>query len=290
MNKNKALISITTLGVALFFIFLSKTFSGSIILKQSLTLFGITIHYYGLIMAVAILSGLSYARKNVKNYNINVEELESASFFLVIISFLSARLYHVFTDFYLYKENYLQIFQIWKGGLSIYGALLGGFIGLIIIKKFFPSLRQLKLLSLLDFFVPSLLIGQIIGRFGNFVNYEAYGSPTNLPWKMYVPLSHRIENFYEYSFFHPTFLYESLGNLLILTLILFISKKTKTPGILFFLYIFLYNCLRLFTESLRLDSVFIHGYQFNFLVSLFLIILASGGLVILYARTRDKIS
>lgn len=139
-----------------------------------------------------------------------------------------------------------------------------------------------RVMLILDWLAPSVVLGQIIGRFGNLFNYEAFGYPTNLPWKMFVPKNFRPVLFQNENFFHPWFLYEILGNLIILFLLFkVISKKYKnsSPGYIVFFYLLLYNSLRFCLEFLRVDSTFIDSFRLNALVSLALVII--GGLCLI---------
>ena len=172
-------------------------------------------------------------------------------------------MYHVLSSFPYYWIHPLDSFKVWNGGLSIYGAVLGGIVTLWVLKKFITP--NSSLLIILDWLVPSVVLGQIIGRFGNLFNYEAFGYPTNLPWKMFVPLGFRPEAYLSFSYFHPWFLYEALGNGIVLLLLLKISKKAR-PGQVALLYILLYNSIRFCLEFLRIDSTFIGIFRLNAIV------------------------
>jgi len=260
------LIIITTAGLIFF---LSQVFSGRLILPQTFSLGPLTIHYYGLVMSLAVALGFYLALQRTALYGISKFWAENVLFWTVIGGFVGARIYHVFSSFGYYLNNPVDIFKVWNGGLSIYGALLGG---LLVIWLFADKILHLKssILNLLDWLTPSLIVGQIIGRFGNLFNYEAYGYPTNLPWKMFVPLQFRPENLVAAQFFHPLFLYEVLGNLAILFFLIWGQKKysNSVAGGLFFSYLLLYNSLRFCLEFLRIDSTFVGGFRLNAIVSL----------------------
>lgn len=214
--------------------------------------------------------------KRAPKYGIEKKLAEDLMFWLIIGGFIGARLYHVASSFGYYRYHFLDIFKVWNGGLSIYGALLGGVIALYVVSKFLNP--KSLILNLLDWLTPSLIIGQIIGRFGNLFNYEAFGYPTNLPWKMFVPEQFRPEGFQAVAFFHPWFLYEQLGSLIILILLLKWLKPTA-PGRLFFSYVLLYNVVRFFLEFLRIDSTFIGIWRLNAAVSLGLVLMSIGCLI-----------
>lgn len=250
--------------------FLSRVFSGRLILPQTIIFGPLVFRYYGLFMALAAAFGFYLAQKRAKRYGITGRQAESLMLWLIMGGFLGARLYHVFSSFAYYSRNPIDALKVWNGGLSIYGALLGGLITLLLYKKL--TAYGLQLITLLNWLAPSLLLGQIIGRFGNFFNYELYGYPTSLPWKMFVPGGFRSPGFINSSFFHPLFLYEQLGNLLILFYILRREKRGKKD--LFVWYVLLYNILRFALEFIRIDSVFWGNIRVNALVSLLLALIA----------------
>ena len=269
MNKNYGKLIGVVFLLFLFIFFISKVFLGNLILPQSFSLGGLTVRFYGLILALAVGAAYLFAVKRSSKYSISESQAENIIFVVLISGFVGARLYHVFSSLGYYFQNFIEIFQVWHGGLSIYGAVLGSLFGLVLFVK--------SLSTVLNWLTPSLLLGQIIGRFGNFFNYEAFGYPTNLPWKMFVPETFRPENFLQSSFFHPWFLYEVLFNLLILFIVLKLEKRVNFKS-LFFTYFLLYNAVRLCLEFLRIDSTFIGSFRLNFVVSL---ILAIGSLIIL---------
>ncbi len=265
------------LGLGIFLIFcLSEIFSGNWVLPQSFSIGPLTIHYYGLTMALAVAGGFFVAVRRAKKYGLNDASAENILFWIAIGGFIGARLYHVASSYEYYAAHPADILKVWNGGLSIYGAMLGGFLTLWIYKRVISY--QLSIINYLDWLTPSLILGQIIGRFGNLFNYEAYGYPTNLPWKMFVPLQFRPEPYLNNNFFHPFFLYEILGNLVIL-IIIFSLEKLKV-GRLFLWYLLLYNTLRFALEFLRTDSVFIGAIRQNAVVSLILVVVSAAGLII----------
>jgi len=288
-------INLTTIGkIGLGLVFawllawvLGVVFSGQVVLTQASSFGPITIRYYGLIMAGAVLSGLLYARKTAPVFGYTPEQAENLALYLVPISFVFARAYHVFSALAYYRLNPWDAFKIWQGGLSIYGAVLGGIVTVLV----FGRILNLRMpaLHIFDWLAPSLLLGQIIGRFGNFFNYEAYGYPTNLPWKMFVPEEFRPEGFAGNAYFHPWFLYEAMVNLLVFFLLTKLFKKAGT-GALFFSYVLLYNIVRFCLEFIRIDSVFIGGLRQNAAVSLTLVFFSLIGLIFIHRKQNVKIS
>ncbi len=297
MTKYKILATVVILaGLGLF---LSRVFSGTVILPQIFHLGPIAIHYYGLILALAAASGFYLAVRRAPQFGINQKQAEDILFWVIIGGFIGARLYHVLSSAPYYWQNPLDIFKVWNGGLSIYGAVLGGIVTMWTLAQIFnlPASaeamadKQSSIFNLLDWLTPSVLIGQIIGRFGNLFNYEVFGYPTNLPWKMFVPLNFRPLAYQNFNFFHPWFLYEALGNLIILFFLLKIAEpkvKNRLPGFLVFLYLLLYNSLRFALEFLRIGSTFIGRVRLNAAVSLLLVAVSLAGLF--YVRKHPKVS
>ncbi len=292
MKNNQQIIIVLVFSILLA-LFLSSVFSGRVILPQYFSLGPVTIRYYGITIVVAILAAYYLAMKRRMVYGIENKDAENIIFWTIIGGFLGARVYHVFSSFGFYLHHPLQILQVWKGGLSIYGALIGGVTSIIICHEIL-NLKS-KILNLFDWLAPSLLLGQIIGRFGNMFNYEAFGYPTNLPWKMFVPIGFRPENLSQSNYFHPLFLYEALGNAIILFFLLRYEKKMgqsgylgARPGRLFFIYLLLYNILRFCLEFLRVDSTFIGMFRLNSITSFVLVLISLGFL--LFNRRDAKIS
>lgn len=245
------------------------------------SLFNYPVHWYGIIMALSIIIGLYVVSIIRKHYYSSISEdlILDLSFYLIIGGILGARLYYVLLDIRYYITHPLEILAVWHGGLSIHGAILGAVIvGAIYIKR-----NNQNFLEIADLFTYGLIIGQAIGRWGNFFNSEAFGIPTNLPWKLFIPISRRPLEFYNINYFHPTFLYESLLNLIIF-IILFcgIRKFSKNKkGIIFFSYLILYSTVRFFIESLRIDSVLnIKSIPIAQLMSVILIITGITGIII----------
>jgi phosphatidylglycerol:prolipoprotein diacylglycerol transferase len=277
----KVLIFLIAAGTL--FYFLHKVFSGAWILPQFFQFGPLTVHYYGIFLSLGIFFGYWLARKRMSYYGLTEAEADNIIFWLIIGSFVGARLYHVVSDLGFYIHHPLQSLEVWKGGLSIYGALLGGVAALFVYRKILHL--KSSVLDILDWLAPSLALGQIIGRFGNLFNYELYGYPTGLPWKMFVPEEFRSAGFENRNYFHPLFLYEAIGNALILFFLLKILK-IKTSGLLFFWYLLLYNSLRFFLEFLRIESVFVGHFRQNAAVSLLLALFSAAFLLYFYKNAQ----
>lgn len=251
------------------------------------SLYNYPVHWYGIIMAFSIITGLFVVSLIRKSYypNISQDFILDLSFYLIIGGILGARLYYVLLDFQYYIKHPLEILEVWHGGLSIHGAIIGAIIiGAIYIKK-----NKHNFFEIADLYTYGLVIGQAIGRWGNFFNSEAFGLPTNLPWKLFIPINRRPLEFYDINYFHPTFLYESIINLIVF-FILFcgIRKFSKNiKGIVFFSYLILYSIVRFFIESLRIDSVLnIKGIPIAQLVSIIFIIIGTAGIFIAKKQTK----
>lgn len=234
------------------------------------SILGIDIYWYGIIIVTGIIIGLLYLKSQDGKFNIKFTDVVDLLIFLIPISIASARLYYVIFDISYFAKYPMEIFNIRSGGLAIYGGIIGGIItGIIFCKK-----RKIKVLDLLDYLVPALLLGQAIGRWGNFVNVEAYGTETILPWKM------GIYELGEYKEVHPTFLYESVANLVLFFIISKIGKKRKFTGQLTYLYLIGYGLIRMLIEGIRADSLMLGPIRISQLLSA--VILISG--MILYKK------
>lgn len=259
-------------------VLLKWVFPGEVVLPQSFSVANVQIHYYGLILGLAVLSSYFLARRRAPQFGVSYAQLDNIVITLIIGGFIGARVYHIFSSWDYYWHNPLQMLAVWNGGLSIFGAIIGGLVALVVYRHW--TSMSVSMLKLLDWLTPSVVLGQIIGRFGNLFNYEAYGVPTNLPWKMFVPQSFRLPPYEMSMYFHPLFLYEALAGLLILAILLnfpSLAKRLKlpqTPGILFWLWLALYGLTRLITETLRVDSPYLFGVKQNLLAAGLMVLLA----------------
>ena len=269
-------------------VFLSQVFNGRIELPQELGYSFFRLRYYGVFLALGIVAAYLYATKRLVKYKITQAEFEGLALWAIIFGFVGARIYHVISEFDLYLNAPMQIFRIWQGGLSIYGAVLGGLIGIVVYLYRHHQLARLG--SFLDLLAPSLIIGQMIGRLGNLFNYELYGYPTNLLWKMFVPVEFRSGSYLSFKYFHPLFLYEIILGLVILFILERLSQKTLRSGQLFLTYLFLYNIGRFFLEFLRIDSVYWGDLRINAFVSLGIAVVCLGVYFYKYGITKTSTS
>ena len=216
---------------------------------RSFTLFGkLDIHFYGVIIAVGLLLAVWYGLKRSKEFGLKDDDILDGVIWIVPLAIICARLYYCIFEWDSYKEDPLSIIRIWKGGLAIYGGVIGAALGVVL----FAKIKKVSLPAVLDLVAISFLIGQSIGRWGNFMNREAFGSETTSFLRM--GLYNTLTQSWEYH--HPTFLYESLWNALGFVLLHFASKKRKYDGQMALLYLMWYGFGRSIIEGLRTDSLY----------------------------------
>lgn len=217
----------------------------------------LTLRWYGLLIASAVLIGLylsSWLAKQRKLENGLISDLLPL---LVLFSVIGARIYYVAFEWRNYAGSPLKALAIWEGGIAIHGALIAGTLTLIL----FCRWRRQPFWDVLDVLVPSVALGQAIGRWGNFFNSEAFGVPTDLPWKLFIPTSSRPLLYSDAEFFHPTFLYESIWNLLLFIVLIAvfrtgIKRSGSVPaGAMSCLYLVGYSLGRVWIEGLRIDPL-----------------------------------
>lgn len=246
------------------------------------------LHYYGVIMFLAILTAVFVMYFIAKKYDkdIDTEVILDILPPIILSAILGARLYYVLMDFSYYSNHPSEILAVWNGGMSIHGGIIGGVLAGIILAK----IKKIPFLKYADVFAYGLVLGQAIGRFGNYFNCEAFGKPCSVPFlKLYIPTQFRPFGYEQFSYFHPTFLYESLWNVLVfLVLFLVIRKITGIKsGTIFFSYLILYSAGRFFIEWCRMDSVLnIFGIPIAQIVSIAVIFIACTGLIIIYKKKR----
>lgn len=248
-----------------------------------LTLRPLTIYWYGLFMVSAMIAGIITAIIIARHYNITKDQIIDLSFSLIIGGLIGARVYEIFLELPYYLGQPLEMIKIWRGGLAIHGAILGGLIALWLFVK---KNRQLNFWQLSAIVVPALALGQAIGRWGNYFNQELFGRPTDLPWGIPINLINRSNDFISAEYFHPTFLYESIGSLLIFGALILAhyliikKKKNITFRSIVFTYIMLYSVLRFCLEFIRIDDTAMWGsIRWPQIVSLLFIIIS---LIILF--------
>lgn len=233
-------------------------------------LFGLEVRWYGILIAIGAFLAINVAEKMGKRYNYKdgLYNLFSSDLgiFVILLGVIGARLYYVIFQWDYYRENPGEILAIRNGGLAIYGGILAGLLATYI----FSRIKKIKFMTILDCLAPAVPLAQAIGRWGNFINGEAHGGPTDLPWGIMV----------DGVKVHPTFLYESLLDFFIFILLyFFVSKRQKFEGQLFTLYLIIYGCGRFFIEAMRTDSLYFGPFRVSQLLSLILVVI---GLIIYF--------
>ena len=255
------------------------------------------LRWYGLLIALAVLVGLVLSTRLARARGIDPGLIADLLPLLVLGAVIGARTYYVVLEWRQYSGDWLSALAIWRGGIAIHGALLGGTLTTILYCRW----RRQRFWPLLDVLVPSVALGQAIGRWGNFFNSEAFGLPTELPWKLTIPLANRPLEFLAQPTFHPTFLYESLWNLGVCALLLLLFRaacrgRVALPaGALSCIYLMAYSSGRVWIEGLRLDPLCLvgvppfcsGGLRMAQLMSLLLIALGGWGLWWLYGRHEN---
>ena len=249
----------------------------------------IAIRWYGLLIASAVLIGVTLSQYLAKRRKVDPDLLGDLAIWLVVGAIPCARLYYVLFEWQEYSQRPEDIIAIWKGGIAIHGAIIGGTIASYI----FARLNQVSFWQLLDLVVPSAILGQAIGRWGNFFNSEAFGKPTNLPWKLYIAPQYRPLDYINYEYFHPTFLYESLWNLGVFALLIWLffwglkHKNRLKVGTLTLVYAIAYSMGRVWIEWLRTDSLMLGPLKVAQVISFSVIALSLFALVWLYKFKRS---
>lgn len=243
------------------------------------------VYWYGIIIAVGFLLALIYASFSCKKMHIDVNQLFDAVIVGLIVGVICARLFYVI--FYpgdKYRENPLEIFQIHDGGLAIYGGIIGGLAAGALVAK----ARKMKVAAVLDLASLGFLIGQCVGRWGNFINQEAFGTATDLPWGMQSDATAQVV---PGSPVHPCFLYESLLCLLgFILLHIFTRKYRRYDGQTFLLYIVWYGVVRFFIEGLRTDSLMIPGVELRVSQVIAAACVAVGVILLVVFRHKTSLS
>lgn len=240
------------------------------------SIFGLEIRWYGIITALSLIIGFTVVYFTVRYRGKREEEILNFAPFAVISSIFFARLVHVMANWSYYIEYPIYIFAFRRGGLAIHGVILGGILALII----FCKVRKLDFWLWADIAVPGLILGQAIGRWGNFFNQEAFGRPTNLPWAIYINPANRPYDYASYEYFHPAFLYESIANLLLFVLLMLMhrfykNKPDRIPyGLILSMYLVVYSIYRTFIESYRIDSSFLGPVKVVYIINFITIISA----------------
>jgi len=240
-------------------------------------------------MALSLTMGVLVAHFVTKKFygELDAEVIYDIAPHVIIGAIIGARTYYCLLSYHYYSQHPMEIIQIWHGGISIHGAIIGGLIGGIIYAK----RHKLPILKLCDIFSYGLILGQALGRWGNFFNSEAFGRPTESFLKLYIPIYKRPLEYMQYNYFHPTFLYESILDICIFLILFFVIRKIskRADGIVFFSYLILYSIARIIVEQVRIDSILdVYGIPIAQIVSVLLIVIGIIGLIMLVKRNKNK--
>lgn len=241
--------------------------------RVAANIFGKDIYWYGIIICIGFVLAALYVNARVKEFGATSDNLMDCLIICVPVGIICARIYYVIFEWDYYSQHPNEIIAVWNGGIAIYGAVIGVVIALYI----YSRVKKLSFVSLCDLAAFGLLIGQCIGRWGNFVNAEAYGGPTDLPWGMSIDGAAAV---------HPTFLYESVWNLVGFIALHFYSKKRKFPGEMALLYVAWYGLGRAWIEGLRTDSLYIGTLRVSQVLAAISCIVAVALLVRKYNRLK----
>lgn len=256
------------------------------------------IHWYGFLIAMGAILGFLVILHLAKEYKLKKEEIYNYIFYLVIVGLICDRLYYVIYAWDYYSQNLLDIFKIWQGGLAIHGAIIGG----VMVMYFFGKKHKINPWLLADISIVGFALAMSIGRWGNYFNQELFGLPTNLPWGIPILPEHRPPNYMNFSYFHPTFLYESMWDFFIFFVLYLIHRVPiaiikNNPeikldyGYIALAYFILYSIGRFFNEFLRIDfSPYFLGMRVAQITSLLIIFTCLSLLIYkLFNKFRSKL-
>jgi phosphatidylglycerol:prolipoprotein diacylglycerol transferase len=238
--------------------------------------FGQPIYWYGILISAGVLSGIFLAMRNAKVFDVDPERIVDLALLAIPMAIVGARLYYVVFEWDQYKGNLLDIFNVRKGGLAIYGGVLAGILAGFIFSRW----KKIEFWNLADICAPSLILGQAIGRWGNYINQEAYGYVVNNPEWQWFPAAVFIDASQKWHL--ATFFYESFWNFTVFFIMMSYRKHRKRTGEVFLLYIILYSLGRAFIEGLRMDSLYWGSIRVSQLLSVMLIIV--GAALFIYRR------
>ena len=260
--------------------------------KIAFAIGSIEVRWYGIILTLGIISGLCYALFRCKFEGIKQDDILDYALWTVLLAIVGARLYYVLTTLkdssgnWNY-ESFLDVIAIWNGGIAMYGSIIGGATALLLV-SYFKKFKKEQVLKVFDMVAPGVMLGQIIGRWGNFVNGEAHGIETSENFFLRMGLMGAADtaNRYRMTYYHPTFLYESLWNLIGFILINIFYKKKKFNGQILLMYLAWYGLGRMFIEGLRTDSLYIGVFRISQVVGFLCFAICTTLLVYFFIKGR----
>ena len=244
----------------------------------------LNIHFYGLIIAIGLILAAAYGLRRAKQFGLKSDDILDGVLWIVPVAIICARAYYVIFQWDMYKDDPISVFYIWKGGLAIYGGVIGAALCIIL----FSKIKKISLGAVLDLVALGFLIGQAIGRWGNFFNREAFGAETENFLRMGLMLNADGSHSMEMHYFHPTFLYESVWNAVGFVALHFLSKKRQYDGQIALGYMAWYGLGRALIEGLRTDSLYWGPFRVSQLLAAVSCVVAVGVLVFMAFRKHDK--
>lgn len=250
-------------------------------MNNTFTIFGATIHWYGVIIALGMLSGILVASYQAKRRALNSDDIFTLSLIVIPFAVIGARILFVLSNLGAY-DSLLDMISVWNGGMSILGGVMGGAIGVLA----FAFWKNKDFLSIADIAVPALILGQAIGRWGNFVNQEVYGKLITNPAWQWFPFGVLISG----QWFHALFFYESMLNLLGFALLFILLQKTNIKGVVMSAYLMYYGLVRFIMEPMREGEFIMRvlGLPISQVLSAVMFLLGLGITILLILRNRDK--
>ena len=247
---------------------------------RGFNLFGMEVRFYGIVIALGLLLAVLYALKRSKQFGIKDDDIVDGVLWIVPLSVICARAYYCIFSWEEFAANPISVLYIWQGGIAIYGAVIGAALGVVV----HCLVKKIKLPALLDLVCLGFLIGQCIGRWGNFFNREAFGEATDSFFRMGL---FNLKSG-EFEYYHPTFLYESVWNLVGFVILHFASKKRSYDGQIALNYVMWYGWGRTFIEGLRVDSLYWGPVRVSQLLAAVSCAIASITLLVLYLKPKDS--
>lgn len=244
----------------------------------AVTIGNLDIYWYGIIIAVAVTVGYFLAMRIIEHFGYTKDDVSNVLMISTIVGVVCARMYYVVFNFDMFRDNLLDILNLRTGGLAIYGGIIGAVVSVYI----YCVHKKYNFLNFIDVLIPYLALGQSIGRWGNFANQEAFGVNTDMPWGMsgdlinkeITKLMAKGVNITK-DLVHPTFLYESIINIIIFIILCKVRKNKKFDGSVLCLYMILYGIARFFIEGLRIDSLMFLGFRVSKVLSFLLVVIFS---------------
>jgi len=261
---------------------------------NAVTIFGFSIYYYGFILMSGVVAASLLAGRIAKSKGEKPDFVWDMLPWMVVFGVIGARLWHIFTPppsmieqgitTKYYLTNPLAALNLRNGGLGIPGAVIGG----LLAGYYYCKAKKQNFWKWVDIIVPALPLGQAIGRFGNYINQELYGAPTDLPWGIFIDIQHRLPEYLEFTHYHPIFLYEALWSFATVGLLIWVGNKFRKQlkfGDLFLIYLITYPTIRILLDFLRLDASEIAGLNAN---QSFMVVILLASAVTLFMRHRKK--